>query len=240
MEAKSALAEFGLSDKEIAVYLACIKTGVSSVVRIAELTNLPKSTCYDILRALIAKGLCTSVIKEKVQYFEAVGPEILLTKLKEKETKLKAVLPALKSMRATAATKPSVELYLGKEGVKSIYDDVLKTKKEFLVLGNHLRFADFFKWFSNQFILRRVKAKIPCRYIAEQSELSRAVKKHDKDELRQTRINAIMNTQKAECYIFGDKVAFVVLSKNEPIGVLIENKDIANLQRVLFEHVWKS
>ncbi len=48
-----------------------------------------------------------------------------------------------------------------------------------------------------------------------------------------------MAGQNTECYVFGDKVAFVTMSDKEPIGVLIENKDIAELQKAIFERVWE-
>ena len=66
------------------------------------------------------------------------------------------------------------------------------------------------------------------------------MKRRDSKELRKTKIKAFMNNQDAECYIFGDKVVFVALSKKEPVGILIENVDIAKFQKTLFEQIWKS
>ena len=40
--------------------------------------------------------------------------------------------------------------------------------------------------------------------------------------------------------IFGDNVVFVTLSEKEPIGVLIENKDIARLIKTILKEIWKS
>jgi len=240
MELKDTLSEYGLSKKEIEVYLALLKTGTAGVTRISELTNLPKSTCYDILRSLGSKGLCTSITKEGIQQFDTSDPSILIANLKEKEKKMQEVIPKLKEMRKLIIEKPKAGLYVGKQGLKTVFDEVINTKKEYLVLGNHTKFAKFFEWFSDQFILRRTKAKIPCRYIAEDSVISKNVKKKDRKWLRETRINKIMNNQEAECYIFGNKVAFVVFSQEEPMAFLIENKEIAKLQRVLFDSVWET
>jgi sugar-specific transcriptional regulator TrmB len=239
MDAKTVLREFNLTENEIEVYLACLKIGLSSVIRISELTGIPKSTCYDLLSGLISKGLVSQVVKESMKYFEATTPEFLLENLKEKEKRLKEILPKLNSLKKTAYEKPKVELYVGKEGMKTIYNQVLK-EKEYLVLGNHFKYTEFFDWFSDNFIAKRVEAKIRCRYISEDSEISKKAQQEDKKLLRITKRNKLMNNQNAEFYVFGNKVVFIVYSKGEPIGIVIENSDIARLQKMLFEEMWKS
>ncbi len=238
MDTKQVLRELNLSDNEVEVYLACLKIGLSSVIRISELTGIPKSTCYDILSSLTTRGLISQVVKENIRYFEAITPEFLLENLKQKEKRLKEILPKLISLKKTAYEKPKVELYIGKEGMKTIYDQVLR-EKEYLVLGNHTKYSEFFDWFSDNFIAKRVEAKIRCRYISEDSEIAKKVKEKDKKELRITKINKLMNAQNAEFYVFGNKVVFIVYSKGEPIGIVIENSDIAKLQRMMFEELWK-
>ncbi len=240
METKSVLKEFNLSDNEIEIYLACLKIGLSSVIRISELTGIPKSTCYDLLNSLILKGLISQVFKENTKYFVATDPEFLLENLREKQKKLREILPKLNALKKSAYQKPRVSLYIGKEAIKTIYGEVEKTKKDFLVLGNFSLFHGFFEWFSDNFIKKRVAAGIKCRMIAEDSKMARDVKAKDKSELRMSKINTMMNGQKAECYIFGDKVAFLVFSKGETIGTIIENKEIADLQRTFFEEMWKN
>jgi sugar-specific transcriptional regulator TrmB len=241
MDIKAVLKEFNLSDNEIEVYLACLKIGLSSVIRISELTGIPKSTCYDILNSLANKGLISQIIKESTKYFEATNPEFLLSNLHEKEKKLKEILPKLNALKKTGYEKPNVELYIGKEGMKSIYDQILKVhEKEYLVLGNHSKYAEFFDWFSDNFIAKRVDAGIKCRYISEDSEISKGVQEKDKKELRVTKRSKLMNNQNSEFYVFGNKVVFIVYSKGEPIGIVIENSDIAKLQKMMFEEMWKN
>jgi sugar-specific transcriptional regulator TrmB len=239
MDVKKTLRDCGFSEKEIELYLVCLRTGIVNVSRIAELTGLPKSTCYDVLKSLVKQGLCSSIVKEKVMYFEASDPSILLATIGEKYRQIKAVLPKLNEIRGSLGTAPRMELFKGKVGLKTIYDKALKTEEEFLVLGNHTKFSSFYQWFADSFIKQRVKKKIKCRYIAEKSKLSTEIKERDKQELRKTELSEAMNALDAECYVFGNYVAFVVLSKQEPFGILIENKDVANLQKMLFEKMWQ-
>ncbi len=239
MDTKTVLREFNLTDNEIEVYLACLKIGISSVIRISELTGIPKSTCYDLLNGLISKGLVSQVVKENVKYFEATTPDFLLESLREKEKRLKEILPKLNSLKKTAYEKPKVELYVGKEGMKGIYNLILK-EKEYAILGNQSRYFGFYDWFSDNFIAKRVAAGVKCRIIAEESKIAREVQERDKKEARITKINTLMNNQNAEFYVFGNKVVFIVYSKGEPIGIVIENSDIAKLQKMMFEEMWKS
>ena len=63
MEIRQVLAELGLTDKEITVYLVSLKLCQSGINRIAEMANLPKSTTYDTLNSLGSKGLISIVIR---------------------------------------------------------------------------------------------------------------------------------------------------------------------------------
>jgi len=40
--------------------------------------------------------------------------------------------------------------------------------------------------------------------------------------------------------IYGDKIAILTLRKDEPIGVIIENKDIVETQKSLFNVLWNN
>jgi hypothetical protein len=40
-------------------------------------------------------------------------------------------------------------------------------------------------------------------------------------------------------FVYGNKIAFIVWSDKEQIGIIIEHKDIAELQRRLFNKMWK-
>lgn len=78
------LREFGLSNHEISLYLALLKTGEETVNRLAEMTGIKRSTVYDNLSFLITKGIVSRFSKNNVQYFQAANPEKLVSLLDEK------------------------------------------------------------------------------------------------------------------------------------------------------------
>jgi len=100
------LQEYGLSEKEADVYLACLKMGPSTANRISSATDLRRSTTYDILESLKAKGLISSFIREKKYYFQAADPSELLAFMHAKEEKLKQILPQLERIKATVTGRP--------------------------------------------------------------------------------------------------------------------------------------
>ncbi len=234
------LKQLNLNDKEIQIYLILLRLGQSTINRIAELTNYPKSTCYDILRSLISRGLASSFDRDKVKHFEAADPRTLIANLEEQKQRVKEILPELIGMQKSIGEKPNVELYEGKQGVKAIFDSILDTKKEFFGMTNESKFESILQWFIPNFRMRRSKAKIKARIICEESDIAKDMKSRDKQELRTTKIDSMMNNQKAEFYVFGDKVALLAVSEKEPAGILIENKEIANLMREVFNRVWKA
>ncbi len=237
-EIKQVLEEYGLSKNEINVYLNCLKLGVCSVYKLSEKTSLPKSTCYDTLKTLKQKGLVSSIIKDKKKHFEVADPEKMVGVLEEKKTKIENIIPALQEMKKTTVEKPQVKVFSGKEGIKTIFESVLATNKDFLILGNFDKFNDYLPFYSDLFVKRRVKQKLVCKLIEEKSKDNLKLKKGDQKELRETKFLKSLERMDSECFIFGDKIALITLTKEEPVSILVENKEIAKLFRLVFNEMW--
>ncbi len=231
------LKEFGLTEKEIKVYLACLKLGTALVQEIAKKAGTYRTYTYEILKSLKEKGLVSYVIKNRKQYFEVAQPEKLINILKEKESKIIKVLPDLKEIYQSSIEKPKVELYEGKEGLKTILDDIIRTKKEILVYGSTEKQLKILQFYFPNYIIRRIKTKIHTRVITEKSPWTIEKLKTEKKELRESKF--IPNIEfPTVTYIYGNKVAILSLEK-EIIGLIIENKAISDTQKQIFELLWK-
>ena len=88
MQIQVVLKNFGLSEKEIAVYLALIELGESSVRTISAKAKVNRGTTYDILKSLINMGIISYYNKKSKQYFIAERPETLLTVIEKKRENL--------------------------------------------------------------------------------------------------------------------------------------------------------
>ena len=88
MAEKEILQELGLSEAEAKVYLALLETGSTLAGQIIKKTGLHRGTTYQILQRLKEKGLVSSIIKGKKQYFEPASPDRLMDVLKERQDKI--------------------------------------------------------------------------------------------------------------------------------------------------------
>ncbi len=68
------LGKFGLSEREIAVYLALLEIGGGTAQQLAEMTGIPPTKIYDVLDLLASKWLCRKIIG-KDEIYLAIAPD---------------------------------------------------------------------------------------------------------------------------------------------------------------------
>ena len=231
------LKELGFSDNEAKVYLASLKLASASVARIAEITDLPRPTVYDILDSLTSKGLVTSFKKEKKLYYSTLNPRTLLEQLKEKEEKIKQILPELEKLKGSFIEKPSVEIYEGTKAVISLLNEIY-SEKELLVYGSAKKSAEVFKHLPENFARKRAELGIKMRAILEKTkETTFRIKDPLIKKYTEIRFSEEMSKFPTVTFIFGKKIAIITLEK-EIIGVKIEDENINKTQKLLFEMMW--
>ena len=123
------LKELGLSDAEAKIYIALLETGSTLAGAIIKKTGLHRGTTYQILQRLKEKGLVSSVIKGKKQYFEPASPERLMDVIIETKEKLQNILPNLKAKLEANKQKQEVTVYYGTKGIRSVLDKMLEELK---------------------------------------------------------------------------------------------------------------
>jgi len=249
MEIQVILKNFGLSEKEIAVYLALIELGPSSVRDIAAKSTINRGTSYDILKSLIGIGIVSYYNKESKQYFMAEPPEKLLGAIDQKKEDLDEVrknvensLPLIKTLFEKQGGKPSVKLYEGAKGIKLILEDILEClaklpDKEYYLYSSSTAedrksiYADM-PDFSKKRIKKDIKVKIIS--LGQGGELAGL------DERKQMP-NEGKEVKSTHEIIYAGKVAHISLDdKEEPVGVLIQNEAIYQTQKKIFEFNWKN
>ena len=233
---EEALKELNLSDKEIKGYLSLLMLGQSSVNSISKKANLNRVTTYDIMESLLEKGFVSYVIKSGVKYFEATDPSNFLDKLKEKQEKIKAVLSELESIKASLTKKPQIEMFEEINGLKSIFNDILKEDKETWFIGDP-KMLEVLEFYFPHFIKQKRKQKIFSKVLTYDC---RTMRKY-KQEAPKEHINMRFMDEKIEMtkIIYGNKIAFLTFREKNSIGILVNNKDIAETERKLFELLWK-
>lgn len=235
---QSILENIGLTTKESRTYLAALEIGSSPVSKIASKAKLNRVTAYDILEKLVKKGLINFFTKDKIKYFTATDPEIVVNEFKKRTADLAKALPDLKRLHGDTI-HPHVRYYEGLEGIKSIYADTLTSKTEILNYGNSQEIRSHWPTYDEDYVQKRAAAGIRLRGVAIDDEFGRWVQEKDEETLREIRL--ISKEQfhfTNEINIYDDKLA-IISFKDELIGMIIESPEIANTQRAIFKMVWE-
>lgn len=233
---EEALKELDLNEKEVKVYLALLMLGQSAVNAVAKKANLNRVTTYDILKSLLEKGFVSYVIISGVKHFEAVEPSKFLDLLKEKQEKIEAVLPELEAVKASLTKKPQIEMFEEINGLKSIFNDILKENKETWFIGDP-KMLDVLQFYFPHFIKQKRKQGIFSKVITYDCPAMRKYKK----EAPKKFIHMRFIKQKIDMtkIFYGDKVAFLTFRERNSIAILINNKDIADTEKKLFDILWR-
>jgi len=236
------LEQFGLSEKESKVYLACLELGDSLASDISLKSNLPRTLIYDILERLIDLGLISYVIKNNKKYFIAADPKELIRILKEKQDAINKVMPQLEKLQKLKGIKrPKVEVYEGKEGMKTVMNDILKLNiKEFLAYGSSRSSYEIMPAFMEEWHKERIKKGVIMKILYNNTKQAREKIKKRPESLKLTKhkFMPIELESPTATLIYGNKVILQSWTK-EPFAVMIEDEEMAENQRRYFEELWK-
>ncbi len=244
----SILKKLGFSDKETAIYLSLLEHGDSSVRNLASFSNLNRGTAYDILKKLQEAGLVSFFHKNTKQHFVAEDPEKILKlladraeELKNAGEKIKELIPEMKSLQEKGGNKPVTKFYEGKSGIKFILDDILNSAKDLEVKEYYVYSAagvreDVYSAYPD-FNKKRIKSKIKVNTIS----LSSGGGTYGLDERKWLpSVSSGKMDMMTYILIYAGKCAFISRdSRNNPVGVIIENKMIYETQKTLFLQMWK-
>jgi sugar-specific transcriptional regulator TrmB len=227
---RKALKQFGLNNNEINVYIAALELGSATATSIAKRSNTHRTLTYEILDSLSEKGLISSVIKDRKKYFEAAPPKKFLHILKEKEKAMKEVLPEMCALRQSVKTKPSITMYEGKEGLKTVLEDVLVETKEFLALSPKKGLLNMLTYYFPHWVERRIQAGIKVRLLIDEVPVTTKLLKY----------RIIKKQFDTGYWVYNNKVIIISCPDKDPLAIVIENEDYAKTMRMMFELSWQA
>lgn len=233
MDDKETLKRIGLSDNESEIFLILLKLQESLASEIAKKTRISRPHVYDTLNKLLEKGLVSYVIKNNKKYFRAVNPDKLLDFLKEKEQDLVKILPELHGLNKPKKSKPIIEVYEGKEGLKTMLNDIIKTKKELFVFGASDRINQYLPdHIIGRYLDQRKEKKIKAKQIYSEGT-----------SVLQTPFSTFRTipqqfSSPSATAIYGDKVTTWIWTEI-PVVVVIKSKEVAKSYKDHFELMWQ-
>ncbi|MFH0820988.1 MAG: urea ABC transporter substrate-binding protein [Candidatus Peregrinibacteria bacterium] len=250
------LADIGLSDKEANMYITLLRHGQQPISFLAKKAGYNRGTGYVILHSLLAQGLATKTTQKKINYFAPLEPEQLINYLEHKKQKIesdkervKAVMEQFSAIVNPHSIKPKIKFFEGAQGARTVLEDVLssnsKTLCAFQSIADVIDFvgADFFEDYTN----RRIKAEYTLHAIQTRDndkkafELDPRAKRHttNKKELREIRYATEDMAFPITMYVYDNKLA-VISSKEEGFALIVESRELAQMQQKLFQLLWNS
>ena len=230
------LEKIGLSPNEAKCYVTLLRIGSASANEVSRKSGIHRVSVYDALRGLREKGLISQIMKANKLLFEAGNPEKLLEIIKEKENQLedaKKIVPELLLDFKMAKEKQEIHSFKGIAGIKTIFNEMLKSKTEILDFGAEFKVKEFLPYDYPKWDKERVKKKLKMRIIASM--------KIKPTKLPLTDIKYIPEefNSNVSTYIFDGKVALVMWVEG-PMGVIIEHKAVYESYKNYFEYLWRT
>lgn len=228
----------GLSETETKIYLAVLELGQTNMQNLAKKSGVKRTRIYNYIEKLEQKNLISVSKKKKRQIYSATNPEHLLEIEKARIGEIQNNLPELMAIYNKPENKPKITFYEGVEGIKTIYADSLKERKPIVGWSDFENMADVLgEYYFDIYPPERAKRGIVIKTFIPDGPKSRNFQKKDAQYLRQTKL-VKFSDWKTEIYIYGNKVALMSFRSKPPLAVLIEDQDITQTLRFIWEQLW--
>jgi len=231
VELEQKLRNAGLTGNEAKVYIELLRKGSLSANNLAKKIGMDRTLAYTVLNHLIEKGLVNYVIKKNKKFFESANPENLLNPVKEKEVYIKELVPELKKIEKTKEVIQEINVYEGKEGLRTLMREIMKSK-------SFCSFGATGKAYETLYEMPRLTKELSKTGFHARIILNSELKEHEMISHKNIEFRFLKVKSEATTTIFNDKVA-IHLIKEKPIIILIKNKEIAESYQNHFEVLWK-
>jgi sugar-specific transcriptional regulator TrmB len=234
------LKALGLSDKAARVYLANLALGETTVLELAKMSSVPRTSIYYTLDELKSRGMITQTERGKKTYYMYVEPETVLKDARQRIVSLDEILPELEEIKWAEKRKPRVEFYFGPAGFKEVWMKVLRSEGE---LFSIITAADHFsgyvkeKYILDDIIAEKKKQSKKSRQIILDSKEARNIVIKDERENRQSKLLPTEYPLSFTEIVTKTFVAFIS-RRQDSIIFTIDHKGFAETRQSAFNALW--
>ncbi|MBU4452898.1 hypothetical protein KKH24_01450 [Patescibacteria group bacterium] len=243
MELINSLEKAGLTEKQAKVYLACLELGGAKISDIAKKAKIKRTTCYHLVNELLEMGLLSQTKQKKAGFFLTEEPKILEQNAKIKLQTIQEILPQLNAVYNVLPQKPKIRLYEGVEGIKTVWEEILKVAKEgdtiLACTGEKPALEYLPKKFLQDYVQRRLAKKVRIRFITPSEHFAKEYQPSSAKELREIKMVSAKGWDfTADMQICNNKIT-IVSPKENFICLVIDSKEISQMFKMAFELMWK-
>ncbi len=251
MNENELLQKVGFTNKEASIYTALLKQGSLSYNQLAETTKINRTTCYSVVKSLMANGLVTEDLGSPVVRIVPRQPTGLLDRLNQDQISLnkkieltkRAVQELAKLIPGKRTTEPRLTYIEEQEILDFLFKRTEKWNTSVLKYDStlwgfesaqfELDYKDYIKWFWNEPSSQTLQVKL---FSDDASLRNSGVNPKDKVDFRYLpEIDFTTNI-----WVYGDYI--ILLSLEEHPYYLLEMKEplFARNFREYFKAIWKA
>jgi sugar-specific transcriptional regulator TrmB len=237
------LTQFGLNENEAKVYLAALSLGPTTVLKISKVTEIKRTTVYEVVDALIAKGLMKKEIRGFKTLYVSEHPERLENTLDSKRAILSRVLPELEGMYNLKGTESTIKYYEGLKAIENIYDELLADLKPhdfYYATSNIAEWQGLDEeFFIKKHVEKRAGMRVQTKLLFTDSPTAQ------KRLTTQKNFNEEIRLLPKESDIHVDLVVtpykLVMFQLKQPlVALVIENRPMIEMHKNMFDILWNS
>jgi hypothetical protein len=155
--------------------------------------------------------------------------------LKEIQTNIQEIIPDLNQIKNIPKPKTIVELYQGKEGMKTVLKDIIREKKDYSVFGEEAQFQELLPVYIQQFLRDVKQNKMQERILSKEEKRGKVIltPKNTKIKYLPNRLFSPVTTA-----VYGNKTAIFIWAEPQFV-VLIKDKGVAEAYNSYFNVLWE-
>lgn len=253
MNVKTSLAQVGLKDKEISIYLSLLERGRMKPSEIAPLTKINRATVYNILQSLVSRGIIAEDISGSTRYFTSLPPENLINltreakrEIEEKETLIKSAVEEL-TLVQSEKSYPVPKMRLIEENAleKYLFDNTTKWQDAIIAddgvwwgfqdkkfAEKYQKWIDF-TWTTEQSTHLNYVPKVFTNISETELELANKYAKSGRTVKIINDIELSANT-----WVCGDYLVMIVVNQKPSYLIEIHDKMITSNVKSIFKKLW--
>uniref|UniRef100_A0A7J2TL29 TrmB family transcriptional regulator n=1 Tax=Archaeoglobus fulgidus TaxID=2234 RepID=A0A7J2TL29_ARCFL len=216
------LKSFGFTEYEAKALITLISKGVLTAREIAEFSGIPRTSVYDVMASLKAKGFVEEI--GKPVRFRAIPVEEMISILSRKTRENLEILREEISKLKNSEQVELIKLYRGKAVFEKLQELVENAKEEVVVLISHLKPE-----------IKEILSKVKCRLILISSEVEGI--KGEAYELKE-RISKEKDFVHGLILIDSNKT-FALFANQTTIGIVGEGEGLVQFSKMIIEPLLK-
>ncbi|MDO8649266.1 MAG: helix-turn-helix domain-containing protein [Candidatus Peregrinibacteria bacterium] len=250
MQTEILLTTLGLSAKAAKVYVTLLQLGPATMTQLAKAAAFKRPTTYLLVDELLMRGFVTATKNGKRTTYAAEHPRRLLQAMRTREHEMERVLPELEALYYEPKGRPRVGVYEGLQGTMQLYDELyesITTKREealfFTAIGDlEERHPEILERFYAT--LNTLPRDYRMRELNHGDERAVTYAKNVRPRTGKNHHIRILDTKRfpfanTDMLIIGNKIMMFSL-KDDLVAIVIENTQLANSQRALFNAAWEA